>query len=189
MKYEYYKTKETVKEYIKLAEGVNGSKLIDKLKAYLPVNSTLLEIGSGPGTDFQILKKDFQVTGSDYSKVFLSHLMTNNKNDQFLELDAKTLKTIKKFDGIYSNKVLQHLTDDDLSASIKRQTEILKKNGIVCHSFWSGEGDEIFKGMLVNYQSVKSLKKLFENYFDILLLSEYEEFEKEDSILLIGRKK
>ncbi len=48
MKYEYYKTKETVKEYIKLAEGVNGSKLIDKLKAYLPVNSTLLEIGSGP---------------------------------------------------------------------------------------------------------------------------------------------
>ncbi len=81
------------------------------------------------------------------------------------------------------------MTDDELSTSIKRQTEILKKNGIVCHSFWSGEGDEIFKGMLVNYQSVKSLKKLFENYFDILLLSEYEEFEKEDSILLIGRKK
>jgi hypothetical protein len=52
----YYKTEESVEEYIKLAKDVSGGQLIRKLKDFLPPNSFLLEIGSGPGTDFQILK-------------------------------------------------------------------------------------------------------------------------------------
>ena len=45
----YYKTKESVDEYIRLADGHNGALLIDKLKNFLPANSHLLEIGTGPG--------------------------------------------------------------------------------------------------------------------------------------------
>lgn len=189
MEDQYHKTKESVEEYIKLAKDVDSGPLIAKLNLYLPSKLSLLELGSGPGTDFGILKKNYKVVGSDYSNEFLERLFKRYPNDEFLNLDAVTLKTTRKFDGIYSNKVLQHLTDEELEKSILRQAELLSHNGIICHSFWKGEGDEVFKGLRVNYQTINSLRILFANHFDVLLLETYEEFETSDSLLLIGKKK
>lgn len=186
---EYYKTKESVEEYIKLAKDVNGSQLIEKLGMVLPENSDLLEIGSGPGTDWKILNELYNVTGSDNSKEFLNHLNVDNPDGEFIELDAITLEVDKKFTGIYSNKVLHHLKNDELANSIKRQSLIINTNGIICHSFWKGDGSEIFKGLFVNYHSENNLKELFSDYFEILSLTSYQEFEKGDSILILGKKK
>ena len=44
----YYKTRESVDEYIRLAEGFTGQQLIDKLKEVLADDSVLLELGSWP---------------------------------------------------------------------------------------------------------------------------------------------
>ena len=189
MALEYYKTKESVEEYIRLAKDVSGIELIKKLKTFLPSNSSLLEIGTGPGTDWKILKTDYKVSGSDNSKEFLSHLKANNPTGKFLELDATTLNTKEKFDGIYSNKVMHHLKDDELNDSIARQYDLLNSEGIICHSFWKGEGSEIFKGLFVNYHTEKTLKSFFEEHFEILLIESYQEFEEGDSLLLIGKKK
>jgi trans-aconitate methyltransferase len=189
MEDKYYHTKESVEEYIRLAKDVNGKNLIDKLKEHIPLESQLLELGSGPGTDWEILSKDFVVTGSDYSEEFLGHLRTKHPNAQFLHLDASTLETSQKFDAIYSNKVLHHLTDQQLKQSIQRQRNILNANGIICHSFWAGEGDEIFKGMFVNYHTKQALDKLFSTDFQILEMESYAEFETDDSILLIAKMK
>ena len=189
MKGDYYKTKESVDEYVKLAKDVNGKQLIEKLEQVLPPKSALLEIGSGPGTDWKILNKSFNVIGSDNSIEFLNHLVSKNPNGEFLELDAITLLTDRKFDGIYSNKVMHHLTDNELTDSIKRQFEILNPNGIICHSFWKGEGSEIFKGLFVNYHYEVNLKEFYKEYFEILSIENYKEFEDEDSLLLLGRKK
>lgn len=188
MSNQFYQTKANVEEYIKMAEGFDGRELLEKLHQYLPSNSVLLEIGSGPGTDFQILKQQYRVVGSDFSTEFLKWLNQNNKYDEFLNLNAVTLNTDKKFDGIYSNKVLQHLTDDELKTSIQRQCAILNPGGIICHSFWKGEGEEVFNGMLVNYQTEGILRKLFAEDFEILLLEDYKEFEDGDSLFLIGKK-
>lgn len=185
----YYKTKESVEEYIEMAKDVNSNQLIEKVNKHLPENSTVLELGSGPGTDFKILTNTHKVVGSDFSSEFLERLHNNYPNDEFLQLDAITLETNKKFDGIYSNKVLQHLSDEDLKNSIQRQVDILNPNGIICHSFWKGDGDEIFKGMLVNYQTKSSLQNLFEKDFEIVLIEEYKEFDNNDSIVIIGKKK
>ena len=185
----YYHTKESVEEYIRLAEGFDGAELISKLQEHLPAGSTLLELGSGPGSDFEILQAHFIVTGSDLSPLFVDHLKNKFRKEQFLELNATTLQTDKAFDGIYSNKVLHHLSDEDLTSSIKRQHEILHPNGIICHSFWKGEGDEIFKGMYVNYHTRNALEMHFADLFEILHLEVYQEFEAADSLLLIGRKK
>ena len=189
MKQEYYKTKETADEYIKLAKGVDGKDLIEKLEKVLPLNSTLLEIGSGPGTDWKILNGIYNAVGSDNSQEFLKHLINKNPDGDFFELDAITLITDKKFDSIYSNKVLHHLTDDDLANSIKRQHDILNATGIICHSFWYGEGSEVFKGLFVNYHNEITLQHAFKNYFEILSIEKYNEFEDGDSLLLIGIKK
>lgn len=115
--------------------------------------------------------------------------MKENPTGEFLELDAVTLKTDRKFDGIYSNKVLQHLKDEELAESIKRQFELLNANGVICHSFWKGEGDEVFKGLFVNYHKEEGLTDLFNEYFEVLLIEAYKEFEEGDSLLLIGKKK
>lgn len=185
----YYKTKESVDEYIELAKDVNGELLINKLRKHLQTKSSLLEIGSGPGTDWKILNEYYEVVGSDNSKEFLNRLTDNNPEGKFLELDATTLLTEMKYDGIYSNKVFQHLNDKELDASIIRQFEILNSNGIVCHSFWEGEGSEVFKELHVQYYNGEALRKHFEEYFNILLLEKYCEFEDDDSILLIAQKK
>lgn len=186
---EYYKTKETAEEYIKLAEGYNGLELIEKLKLQLPSTSNVLEMGSGPGSDWEILSKSYTVTGSDNSSEFLNHLTAKYPSGEFLNLDASTLETSKKFDGIYSNKVMHHLSDDELVISIQRQNEILNLKGIICHSFWKGEGSEVFKGLFVNYHTKEALTELFEKHFEILSIEEYPEFEEGDSLLLIAKKK
>ena len=185
----YYMTKKSVEEYIKAAEGHNGDEIISLLREHQHENSHVLEIGSGPGTDWSILKKYYQVTGSDYSPEFLKHLKASFPGGEFLLLDASTLKTDLKFDGIYSNKVLHHLEDEALETSIKRQAEILNPEGVVCHTFWRGEDSETFNELFVNYHSDTGLRELFEDHFESLLIKYYKEFEQGDSILYIGKKK
>lgn len=185
----YYKTKESVQEYIQLAKDVNGAELIEQLKHHLPLNSNLLEIGSGPGSDWEILSNSFNVTGSDNSDEFLKRLNDKFPEGEFKNLDAITLHTDLTFAGIYSNKVLHHLKDDELKASIKRQNDILEDEGVICHSFWKGEGSEVFKGMFVNYHNEEGLRDLFSANFKIISLSEYKEFDEGDSLLLIAKKK
>ena len=104
-------------------------------------------------------------------------------------MDASTLDCEDRFDGIFSNKVLHHLNDEEMTQSIKRQAEIVGSGGIICHSFWKGEGSEIFKGMFVKYHTEESLKDLFSSKFEILILESYAEFDEGDSLLLIGRKR
>lgn len=186
---DYYKTRESVEEYIKLATGHDGAKIIEELLRFLPAFSSILEIGSGPGTDWQILRKNYEVTGSDNSSAFLNHLRKSCPEGDFLLLDASTLRTDLTFDGIYSNKVLHHLEDEALEASIHRQAEILKPGGIVCHTFWKGKDSEIFNDLLVNYHTDTGLRELFEAQFEPLLIRYYQEFEKSDSLLYIGKKK
>lgn len=186
---EYYKTRETVEEYIRLSQDVNGKVLIEKLHDVLPPNSTILELGTGPGTDWRILSKSYSVTGSDNSPMFLNHLATENPSGVFLELDAGTLSTNQKYNCVYSNKVLHHLTDDELANSVKRQHAIMQPNGIICHSFWKGEGWEVFKGLFVNYHTHAAIKTFFESHFEILSLDDYAEFEEDDSLVMIARKK
>ena len=165
MRGDYYKTKESVEEYIQLAKDVNGKKLIEKLEPFLPAQSKLLELGSGPGTDWRLLNELYEVTGSDNSIEFVKHLKVNNPNGKFLELDAITLETDRTFNGIYSNKVMIHLQDKELKASIKRQAHILRSDGIICHSFWKGQDSEIFKGLFVNYQDEKNFSRMILRFY------------------------
>lgn len=186
---DYYKTKKSVEEYIKMAKGHDGATIIVEFKNFLPAKAHVLEIGSGPGTDWSILQNYYKITGSDNSPEFLKRLNAKFPDGAFLPLEAATLKTDLKFDGIYSNKVLHHLEDEALGASIKRQSEILNPGGVVCHTFWRGEDSETYNDLFVNYHSDTGLRELFEDHFEPLLIKYYKEFEEGDSILYIGKKK
>lgn len=189
MENNFYKNNDNIEKYIKMAEGHDGKLHIEKLYQYLPFESSILEIGTGPGTDWTLLNKNYNVTGSDFSEAFLSRLREKNPNNTFINLDAETLLNVEYFDSIYSNKVLHHLSDEALKNSINRQIQVLNKKGIICHSFWKGAGTENYDGMFVNNHTVAELNNLFTEDFDIILLEEYEEFEPNDSIILIARKR
>lgn len=186
---EYYHTPESVDEYIRAAEGHSGQMLIDKLKPLLSEGASLLEFGSGPGTDYAILGEHFKVTGSDYSEEFVKRLREKYPEGRFHQLNAADIQIDGPFDAIYSNKVLHHLTDAELAASIQQQHELLSGNGLICHSFWKGEGSEVFKGMFVNYHTKQALEVLLTYKFEVQLMESYAEFEPNDSLFLIAKKR
>lgn len=185
----FFDTEKGVEQYTKMAEGYDGAGLIRILQKYLPVNSTVLELGMGPGKDLDILKKSYTVTGLDNSQVFLDKYKQKHPDADLLLLDAVTIQTDRKFDCIYSNKVLHHLAKEDLKKTLQRQKEILNTNGIVFHSFWKGSKTEYTEGLLFTYYEMDDLKKTAANDFKILATETYTEMEKDDSIYVVLRNK
>ncbi len=185
----FFDTAKRVEQYIKMTKGYDGAELIKILQKYLSKNSTILELGIGPGKDMDILKKSYTVTGSDNSQIFLDKYKKNHQDADLLLLDAVTMKTNKRFDCIYSNKVLHHLTKEDLTNSLQRQKQMLNPCGIAFHSFWKGNRVEEMEGLLFTYYETEDLKKITESYFEILALETYTEMEKDDSIYVVLRTK
>jgi len=56
----FYDSEKGNEDYIKLAEGFDGAELIEWLCGYLSKNSSVLEVGMGPGKDLDILLKTYR---------------------------------------------------------------------------------------------------------------------------------
>jgi cyclopropane fatty-acyl-phospholipid synthase-like methyltransferase len=98
----FFNDENNVNEYINMSMGYDGRELIRILKKYLKAGSTLLELGMGPGKNLDILSKTYDVTGSDFSTLFIEYYRKSNPAADLIRLDAVELKTGRTFDGIYS---------------------------------------------------------------------------------------
>ncbi len=185
----YFDDLKNVEKYLKMVEGYDGRELIKVLKTYLPKGSSVLELGMGPGKDLDILRKFYKATGSDNSQVFLDFYKQRRKNADLLLLDAVELNTKRKFDCIYSNKVLHHLTKPELKKSFINQKINLKRKGLLFHSFWHGNKVEIYKGIRFTFYTESELVKMFTKVFELLELKRYKEIKKDDSMYVVLRKK
>ena len=186
---EYWNNKKNVEEYVKIAEGYDGRELIEILKKYLPQGSSVLELGMGSGKDFYILNEMFNATGTDISTLFVDMYKKKHKDADVFILDAITLKTDRKFDCIYSNKTLQHLTKIEFKQSFKKQKELLNPNGILFHSLWEGDKEENYGNLLSVYYTKEKLEDIVRNDYDIVEIAQYTETEVNDSLYMILRKK
>ena len=74
-----------------------------------------------------------------------------------------------------------------MKKSFQRQKEILNANGIAFHSFWRGDKDENYEGMLFTKYQIDGLKEIIGNNFEILTIETYTEMEKDDSIYVVLR--
>lgn len=175
-----------MEEYLQLSSDSDSSFIVKKFTTYLNTGDQILELGSGPGRDLAELEN---VTYSDFSPLFIDYLKNKYPNARVLELNAVSIETPDRFNAIYSNKVLHHLSDEELLRSFSRQAELLKGKGIICHTFWAGTKNEEYKGLIFNHHTIKELKKMIEGLFDVLFIGEYEEFVPGDSILLIAEIK
>ncbi len=184
----FYDSEKGVSEYIRLAEGYDGTELITWLGDYLPENSSVLEIGMGPGKDLDILLQKYEATGSDFSRVFIERYLQTHPNGDILELDAITLDTSRRFDAIYSNKVLQHLSMDECRKSLVAQHGLLNEGGIVLHALWYGTDFEEMEGLCFQQYTKKSFSRLLENRFELLEAKTYTEMKKDDSIVFFLKR-
>ncbi len=184
----YYNEKKNVLDYIRMAEPYNGKVLIEKTETFLTPGASILELGMGPGKDMDQLSLNYKVTGSDLSKEFIDMYKEKNPAAEAYILDAHSIKTDQHFDCIFSNKVLHHLSKKELSESIKRQYEILNARGIVIHSFWEGDREDILSGLRFVYYRKNFLESMFAESFEILCSHIYSEVFPNDSVCIAGRK-
>ena len=189
MENNYYENEENVDNYTKFTPAHDGVLLIDVLSEHLPEDASVLELGIGPGKDFKLLSQRYQVTGSDFSRVFLERYRKQDSAAELLHLDARTLETDRTFDAIFSNKALIHLSPAELQQSFDRQHAVLNDNGLLLHSFWIGEGEATFNDLKLVYHNEHDLTKMLEKSFDIVALEKHAKMADDDSIYVLARKK
>jgi trans-aconitate methyltransferase len=185
----YFDERENVDKYIQMADGYDGRELIDVLRKHLPAGSTVLELGMGPGKDLELLAPTYSVTGSDSSTVFLELYREKHPAADLLRLDAASIETERTFDCIYSNKVLHHLPRSDIQRSFARQKELLTEGGLLMHSFWYGDGEEEYHGLLFVYYTEGELLSTINSGFEVVAVDRYSEIEEDDSFYILLRKR
>jgi SAM-dependent methyltransferase len=183
----YYHDPKNVREYVQMAEGYDGRELVDVLTRLLPADATVLELGMGPGKDLDLLNETFRATGSDYARAFLDWYRSTHPQADLLELDAVTVDTDRRFDAIYSNKVLIHLTGDQLAASLGNQAKVLNPGGLLLHSLWYGKGEEGMQGLHFAYYTEDTFAELVGDAFEIVETARYTEMEEDDSFYVVLR--
>ena len=185
---DYFDSKKNVEDYVRMADGYDGRELVDRLPSWLPDGATVLELGMGPGKDLDMLLERYRATGSDASQVFVDRYLEARPDADVLLLDAVSLDTARRFDCVYSNKVLHHLTRDGMRASLARQLELLHDGGLALHTLWRGEGEQEMHGLRFVYYSVDEARAAAPDGFEVVEAGVYAEMEKDDSIRLVLRK-
>lgn len=177
---------QNVLRYEKTAEGFDGRELVERLVARLDPETAVLELGMGPGRDLDLLlEAGVSATGSDAAQPFLDRYGERGGEAETLLLDARTLETDRPFGAIYSNKVLQHLTPDELRASLRRQAELVGVGGLLFHTFWRGADEETHHGMLFCRYEEDALAELLPPGLRIEEAGRYCEIWEEDSLWVL----
>lgn len=182
----FYDDEKTALQYIEMADGYDGRELVNVLKAHVPKGAKVLEIGMGPGVDLGLLDTHYEVTGSDNSQFFLDRYRASHRGADLIYLDAVKLDTDRIFDCIYSNKVLHHLTGENLAKSLRRQRQILSDTGLIMHSFWRGTGVDEHHGLKFVYQTEDTLRSIVGEFFNVLDVVVYKEMEDDDSLYVLA---
>lgn len=184
----YYDSEENVDAYVRMAEGFDGRRLVAVLERHLPSGFSVLEIGMGPGKDLHRLGRRFRVTGSDNSSIFVDRVRAADPSADVLALDAVTLETDRRFDAIYSNKVLHHLTPDDLARSLRAQRRLLREGGLALHALWRGDRLEVHQGERFQYYTAQTFAERVGESFQIIETGTYAEMADDDSLYVVLRR-
>lgn len=180
-----YDTAEGARAYARMAQGFDGRTHVERLAQLLKPGSSVLELGMGPGVDLDMLAEKFAVVGSDLSPAFLDRYTRLRPGIELEKLDAITIDTARDFDAIYSNKVLQHLTREELRLSLICQSEILRPGGVILHGLWAGSFSNDHNGLHDTRYLPETLEPLVPQSLNITECSFYTEMERDDSLRVI----
>lgn len=184
----FYFKKENIKNYQKMMVGSVNSEVLAMVKKHLHTQSSLLEIGSGTGADLVQLAEYYQVTGSDFSPLFVDAFKAQHPGINMIQLDAQTLDINESFDCIYSNKVLYHLSKSDFKKFLSRQEELLNEAGIIFMTLWYGEERMPEEDLIFTYYREEDIKQIVPESLEIKAMQRYTEEATNDSLVVILKK-
>jgi SAM-dependent methyltransferase len=148
--------KKQISEYKSLSDFIDSKiiykkKLIEIVEKYGGKTKKLLEAGCGSGiTSIYLGNAGYDVLGiaSDPEMIKLdSSIASNNKNSALFEVDdIKTLETIRNqhFDVAFSNGVIEHFSDSDITLIVNRQLSISDYVVISIPSDFFTDNEKIF---------------------------------------------
>ncbi len=186
---EYYHDPKNAKSYAAMCEGYDASEQLGIFYKALPDGATVLELGSGPGNDLELLSTHYEVTGSDSSPAFIHMLHSRFPHLPIVRLDAANLEINETYNAIYSNKVLHHLSDEELIQSFAQQAKILTKGGMLFHLIWARlDQPEGVQDMVFEARDIATMTKIMGSEFKLNSVQEFAEFEEGDSLALLAQK-
>lgn len=177
------------KEFRNTATGNSSFALQNRVKTIIPEQSSLLLLGIGSGKDLKFLSQYYKVTASDFSRLLLTMYQKEYPETDFLNLDPVELETERKFDSIFSNKVLSQMNEEDLLLSLNNQLNLLNENGIAIHSFWSGNKQENHHGLTWVYYTEEKLQSLIPSQFEVIDINTYKQNLMHDSLYIVLKLK
>ena len=108
----------------------------------LKINSSILEIGCGPGNITKYLhskKNDLKIMGIDISENMIELAKKNNPTAKFVMMDCRQIDNLnKKFDAIICGFCIPYLSNKDCKKLISDCKYLLNDNGILYLSFVAG---------------------------------------------------
>ena len=185
-----YSTQEGIEQYIEMSKEYDGFELIEKLKERVPENATVLELGMGEGKD-QILLKEagFNPTASDSSEPFIAQYNKDNEVEPAIFVDAITMDIDESYNAIYANKVLQHLSEEEFTKSLKNQAEHLTSKGYLLFSLWYGTDSGNMGGVFYMSHTEQTLVGAIPESLELITFSRYTEMDENDSFWVILQKR
>ncbi|MEM9452969.1 MAG: class I SAM-dependent methyltransferase [Myxococcota bacterium] len=185
----YWDEAKNIEDYERMAEGYDGRALVDYLATQVPASAHVLELGMGPGKDLDMMReRGWTITGSDASAVFVDRYLGRHPGADVLALDAVTIKTDRTFDVIYSNKVLQHLTREQMRHSLARQVECLNVGGVCLHALWYGEEVQEHHGLRFTQYTEALVREVLPVELELVEILRYTEMEEGDSLRVLLRR-
>lgn len=164
-------------------------RIVNVLDEYLLDQSKILKIGSKTGSDLVKLSQHYQITGSVQELGDVEVLQAKHPGIKIKHLDIRSLVIKDTYDCIYSNKILAALTPEELLASLTIQAQHLKDDGIILLTLPYGEETIEIENQVFHTYTETTISQSVPDSLRIILLDPYYEKAKNDSLLVILRKR
>ena len=128
--------------------------------------SPVLDAGSASGRDAEaMVGAGIKAQGIDLSDELLDRARKLHPDIDFKKMDVRRLEfPDNHFGGVWSNAVLHHLEDGDLTKAISEMFRVLMPGGALCISLKEGEGsrwvEESFSSDLARFYNFKTAHQL-----------------------------
>ena len=153
------------KEYIESTLDTNMNEVYMFFEPYIKEGGSILDVGFGSGRDMLHFKRmGYEVSGIDQEQVFVEHGLALGLDVSIGDL--LTYESNKRYDGIWANASLVHLSLEDFYKAIHHLLSLLNDDGVLFVSMKLGssfEIDELGRPMLYVDESAFSEFNLVES--------------------------
>lgn len=162
-----YSNREEINEVLNKSK----SNLLKLIQEKTLTNSSILDIGCGPGMYLSLLKDNsYNLHATDINQSMIDEAKKNVPNATYYTGNFIDINIHQKFDFIYCIGVLIYISRNDLDVFIKKTYDLLNNGGILYLNYPHAisVGDLLYKDLTYIQYSPKLIEKLINPYFTII---------------------